>query len=463
MTRQAAHVLLVGFTAGWMLMFLLVSVGVCGTAGAAPAHAKGSASPEPSASPLQTMGGERITLAECLEFAKKNHPRLKEKEAAYDRGLALLLQSRAMYSDAFTVTVARSQTYTFNAGQAATLVPPLSNTTINLQPLFTFAYPLLDGGKRRFSIERDRRQLLTYACDLRTEWRQLSLDIQTGYLGVLYERDQLEVQQDSARRAQDVVDEAEGQYRAGRKSRVDVLRARSELTRARASYYRQMGDLNRAWRLLEATVGSPMNPFAQVDDLYREVPTPPLPSPERIIQVAYANRSDLLKAVYQVEVQRKQIQVNESDTRPTLQSRLDYGFLGQDMPLYNHWMTSLSLSIPVSAWGKVRASNAEAQALISGYIEGAKALRLQILGTLGSQYVDYNSAAVQVDLYAQAVKQTQEAYDTSMQRYRSGLADFTEVSQTRQELISARSSLAAAQRDRKLAELKLLSSMERLP
>lgn len=447
----------------WILATVLA--GRIGWAAPAPGGAAPGPKPSPSpvASPMQALGGARLSLADCLEFARKTHPLLKQKQADYDRGLAQMLQSQALYSDAFKATLSREQTYTFNAGQAAVLLPPLSNTTINLRPIVTFSYPLVDGGKRRWSIERDRQTLLTYACDLRTQWRTLSLDIETDYLDVVYQRDVLDVQQDNVRRTQEVVDEAEGQYRAGRKSRGDVLRARAELTRSQAVYYQQMASLNRAWKVLEATVGSPMNPFAEVDALYDAPPPGDLPVPESIMQIAFSNRSDLLKASYQVEAQKKQIEVDRADVRPTVQGRLDYGFMGQDTPLYNTWTTSVSLTVPLSGWGKVRASNAESRALIRGYLEGAEALRLTIAKSVGSHYVDYNSAALQVQLYQTAVSQGRESYETALQRYRSGLAEFTEVSQTRQELISSQSSLAGARRDRKLAEMQLLSDIERLP
>lgn len=409
------------------------------------------------------LGGEQLTLDECLAYARDHHPTLKAAQARYAQGMARVRQSQALYVPSVGISITRSHTYTQNGGvapgsPAATFGAIPNVVNVLLQPTATFNYMLYDGGKRRLSVRRDVADLLTYVLDWRAQWRKLALQIEEDYLSLVYNRALLVVQQDSVHMASETLQQAEGLFRAGKKTRLDVLQAETDLLGARTQFYLQMGVLNRAWASLESDLGAPLNQFARLDPLMDE--TLPVPSRERVLEMAFTQRSDVQSYANQIAVRRIQMELNKTALRPTLQSILSYGYTGQDFPLLNTFNAQMAVAFPLTSRAGVVAQNEEVLGAIQELLGNTYTLRLQIIGSVSRAYISMAEAAQRVEIARQQVRKAEQSYEIAFRRYKGGISEFIEVTNARNVLNSARTTLQGARNDRKRAEIQLFAEIE---
>lgn len=411
------------------------------------------------------LGSSNLTLEDCLTYARTHHPSLLAAQARYSQALARMHISQAAYVPNVQVQVNRVHQYTQNGGSAnsttqlaSDLNIPLVTTTILLQPALTFSYQLFDGGKRHLSVERDRVDLLTYVLDWRSTWRKLALQIELDYLALALNRALLAVQMDNVKMSRQTLQQAEGLFRAGKKTRLDALQARTDLLSASTQLNRQMGALNRAWATLEADVGVPLNQYTAIDPVLEESLS--VPPREGLVEMAFKQRSDVVSYANQIAVKKLQIEVNKTALRPTLQTILSYGYVGADFPLLTNFRGELDLAIPLTSRAGVNAQNEEVLGAIRELLENAYTLRLQIIGNIDRFYISLKEAEERVRIATLQVEEANRSYQLAFKRYKQGISEFIEVTNARNVLNNARNDLENARNDRMQAEMNLLAEVE---
>ena len=416
-----------------------------------------------------------LQVTDCLDYARANHPRLRAAQARYEQALGQLHVSDALYVPTAQVQVTRSHTYAQNGGVVGPTSPATSitlpggttlnlpssvvnPTTILLNPAATLTYLLDDGGLRRNSVRRDRQNLITYALDWRNEWRKLSVQIELDYLAVALQRTLVVVQEDSLRMAEATLKQAEGLFRAGKKTRLDVLQAETDVQGARATLYRQIGNTARAWMTLEVDISAPVNHFARLEPLLTSDLV--LPAPPKFQEMAFTQRSDVLSYANQIAVQRYQILVNKAALNPTWQTVLSYGYLGGDFPLLTTWKGALTLTIPLTQGPTVRGQNEQVQGKIVELLSSTYDLRLTITGDLSRNFLLREEARQRIRVLQSQMQDAEQAYKLAERRYMGGISQYIEMTNARQVLNSARTDLANAYDDARQAEIQLLGAME---
>ena len=462
-------------TAAVLLALLLA--GSSGARSEAPASPAGPPSPGPAASPAQyplpppgpdpgappaplqfpdgdtiVMGRRKLALQEVLTFARGTHPSLQAAAARYQQAEARVRQSLASNVPNVYLEVSRFEDY---------VQGPAPTNSIRFSPSMNLNYKLFDGELRNRTVDKNRQDLLTYEYDWRTKWRELSLQIQEKYLDVVLQKALLDVSEANVRRTDDALRYAQGLVRGGRKSRIDILQAQSDLSGARAEWVQQRATLNQAWATLEATVGAPLNLYATLDDLLGQEPT--FPSEGKAADQAFQNRSDLLSLANKVEVQRLQVKVNDTAMNPTLEGVLKYGGLGADFPMGQTWQTGLDLKVPLNTRNYTESLNQEVRANASELEQQAETLRLQIRGNLRNDFIGLFSASERVRIAAEQVEQARDAYSLAERRYRTGISQYVELIQARTVLNQAQGNRERARSDRRLAGFRLANEMEEVP
>lgn len=417
------------------------------------------------------LGRQHLSLAEALGWAKEHHPLLRASRARYAQAEARVSQSLASNAPDLSVKVGRSHEWLQNGGAPRQdpidtgffVIPATSpnENTVFLNPRLELGYLLYDGGRRNLSVEKSRQDLLTWDCDWRTQWRELSFHIRQQYLSVVLHRALLDVQEENVRLATESLHQARGMVRAGRKPQLDMLQAEADLSGARSACNQQLGALNKAWVQLEAMVGAPMDPLARLDDLDSDLE--PLPEESQAAIQAFEKRSDIKSLANQVEVLLKQVDVNDTALNPTLSLAMACGLVGADSPLYQQVRASIELSVPLNQGQATRSANQEVHALIQEVVEKASALRLQILGNIRSGYVALAEATRRVAIDQEQVEEAKESYHLAERRYRSGISQYLELTNARSVLNRARADLEQARFDRKLAEFQVMNELEILP
>ena len=448
--------------AAFLLLALVLGAGPAAAGPDVPAPAAsppraGAPGPSPASGatpPGDTvvLGRHHLSLAEVLAHARATHPTLRAAAARYQQAEARVRQSLASNAPNVYLEISRTESYTQGTGP---------DSKMQLSPSMNLAYKLYDGDLRNRTVEQKEQDLLTYEFDWRSKWRDLALVIQQRYLDVVLRKALVEVAEENLRMTDDALRYARGLVRGGRKSRLDVLQAESELSGARATWVERLGQLNSAWASLEASVGAPLNTYATLDDLLGEETS--FPAEGQAADRALQNRSDLRSLGNQVEVQRLQVKVNDTALNPTIQGVLKYGAVGADFPLVQTWQTSLDLQIPLNVRNQTESRNLEAVATGAELEQRAEALCLEIRGNLRADYVDWHASAERVRITEKQVEEAREAWLLAERRYRTGIFQFVELTQARTVLNQARASYEQARSDHRLAAFKLANEMEDVP
>lgn len=430
---------------------------------AAMAPASAQAPPRPPAERLDTivLGRGQLPLKEVLSWAKAHHPSLAAARARFWQAEARVKQALASNVPNVFMQVNRTHSWLQDGGVPNGEQLGVQPITALLTPTMNLQYLLYDGGKRDATVDKAEQDLLTYDYGWRTEWRNLSLNIQLQYLQVVLARALLDVQEDNVRMAEDTLQYAQGLVRGGRKSQIDAFQAEADLSGARASYNQALGNLNNAWALLEAQVGAPLDVFSRVDDLLDQKAD--LPDEATMIETAFAKRSDLLSYTNQADVLQKQIDINQTNLSPTLSSSVKYGALGKDYPLFQQFEAGLSFQVPLNQSNVTKSANLEVLGAIQETSDNAEALRLNIVGQLRGNSVKRKEADVRVQITQKQVESAREAYLLAERRYRTGISQYIELSNARATYNTARSNHEQARYDRKAAEFQLLNAMEQVP
>ncbi|NDD29388.1 MAG: TolC family protein, partial [Proteobacteria bacterium] len=379
-----------------------------------------------------------LDMVELLDYARATHPKLRIYQAQYAQAIGQLHLSESLYVPTGQIAITRSHTYTQNGGigTPTPLTPALPSTIILLNPAASLSYLLSDGGKRVNSVARDRANLLTSVYSWRNQWRTLAQTIESDYLSVALNRTLLEVQEEGVRMADETLKQAEGLFRGGKKTRLDVLQSQADLEGARALYVAQKGQLTKAWARLGADVGAPLNEFAKLDPVL----TSPLPLPPtaNLLDTALAQRSDLLTFANQIAYQRWQVRVNKTQLNPTLNTLLSYGYTGADFPALTTWQFGLTLTVPLTQGPSVRAQNELAEGLIVELLAHIYDLRLTIINDLSQSWIGLQAAQRKVTIDEAQIREADQAYRLAAKRYMGGISQYIEVTNARQVLNNAR-------------------------
>jgi outer membrane protein, multidrug efflux system len=305
-------------------------------------------------------------------------------------------------------------------------------------------------GKLRRATEAVRAQLLSTEYAQKTEILTLVSDVATDYFALLALDLELQITLDTVKTQQDAVKLTNLRLEHGVATKLDVLQAQQVLDTANAQIpdlERRIGQLEDALSILlgdyphEVTRGHPLI----------EQPIPP-EVPAGLSSSLLARRPDILEAEQNLIAANAEIGVAKAAFFPQISLTGSGGGAAGRTTVFSTlinsntgtWSYGAQLSQPIFEGGRLRgnlraAQSQQRQRLIA-YKQAIQGAFRDVSDALIG-YEKYHKVRVEQEI---TVKDLQDTVDTSLMRYRGGIATYLEVLDGQRSLFSAELTLAQA-------------------
>ncbi len=263
------------------------------------------------------------------------------------------------------------------------------------------------------------------------------------YLVALLAEEEVTIAQQRLESREAALRDAEALFEAGTVARFDVLRVRSEATRAR----QQLLEAQNAQQVAEARLASRMGLPPGSDLVLDPVPfdTPPPAEMDLAMQQALARRPEVQALLWGLEAARARIGLAESQDNPTV--ALQSQFTSQTsagMSPGHQWVTGVVLNLPLYDGGAARAQAGQAREAVRGLAANLEAVRRAVRLDVEDSFLNLASRWQRIAQARIGLEEATEAARVAEVRYSAGLSTSTELLDAQTALVSARQALLAA-------------------
>jgi len=401
--------------------------------------------------------GKPLSLAACIALALKYHPSLSAGQATVDAQKARVEQALAAYYPQIDFKT----TYATATANYSSSRPPAN--TWNFSDIF-FMGPSLnqliyDFGRTANSVKINRENVAASEQDLQTARETVVLNVKQNYYGVLQAQALIQVAAETLTQNQQRLNQAEGFYQAGTRSKIDVTKAEVDLAnvqlaliRAKNSYQVARANLNNAMGLREGLA------FA-IDESVDFVPKPIFL--DEILQTAYDRRPEMLQIKARQRSQEAAVELARSGYYPTISGIVSNTWRTDAVPDDPAWDVSVgaALTVPIFSGFSTQNQVVEAKAQLRNLAAQEETLRQNIRLEAEQAYLSLKEAADRIAVTQKALVQARENYDLASGRYQVGIGQPLEINDAEVLLANARASRISALYDYKVAEARIEKTM----
>lgn len=426
-------------------------------AAAAPALAQEPATPVPS--PTQTppaaaaAGPRRLTLQEALRQALTANPTLGRTQAEVD---ALQAEADVAFSSilpkigidgSFT---RNDREVSFGGEDESTVILPLNDWNYRV----TLAQPIYAGNRERKAIRQARLNVDVARQGVLDTREQLIFGVAANFLAVVQAEDLLAVEQrnlDLARRRRD---QAQIFFEAGETTRVDVLRADTDIktVERRIAAARQNRETAVSNLRLNLALDSAIDVVPPGDFL------PTLPDEAALLREAETNRPELAQALIAAEIATLEVAKRRGAYLPTVTASGAWINQKSDFPADQYGQLSLNFSVPVYSSGELKGRIAIAEERRRQAEFRVEEVRQVVREDVRQALVDLQTAEASLQLAREQLVAAEAEYEQATELYSAQELTSLEVESAETSLADARRAVTNSQLDRDLAELRAWSA-----
>lgn len=427
-------------------------------AAAAPAFAQEPAAPAPS--PTSTppaaataAGPRRLTLQEALRQALTANPTLGRTQAEVN---ALQAQADVTFS-AILPKIGIDGSFTrndrevsFGSEEDSTVILPLNDWNYRL----TLAQPIFAGNRERKAIRQARLNVDAARQGVLDTREQLIFGVAANFLGVVQAEELLAVEQRNLELARRRRDQAQIFFDAGETTRVDVLRADTDIK----TVERRIA----AARQDRETAVSNLRLVLALDAAIDVVPPgdflPTLPDETALVREAEANRPELAQALINAEISRLEVAKQRGAYLPTVTASGAWINQKSDFPADQYGQLSLNFSVPVYSSGELRGRIAIADERRRQAEFRVEEIRQSVREEVRQALTDLQTAEASLQLAREQLVAAEAEYEQATELYSAQELTSLEVESAETSLADARRAVTGSQLDRDLAELRAWSA-----
>ena len=329
--------------------------------------------------------------------------------------------------------------------------------------ILTLQQTLFDSGTRE-SINAQARRGLDAARFGRTDTRQqIILAVTSDFYGLLRADDLVKVSQAQVTRAQQTVNQTQGQIDAGVAARADILQSQADLANAQVSLLQNESAVRSSEAALknvmaiETSIPLQLATLATADAL----PPPPNAGLERTlddyVQQAYAARPDLRQQLSVIEVSRQSVKQAHIAAGPALtgsyvltyQPQNDLGAKSTDSQVL------VTASYPLFDAGRARGAVRVAEAGRDADLDRLEQLRQNIRLDVEQSFYDRSLALQRTQLAQIAIQAAQASFDAATARRQAGIGTVLDITTAQVSLTQAQNGYVSAIYDFYTADARL--------
>ncbi len=300
---------------------------------------------------VRADGGQVMTLSDCIKTTLENNPQLKasrmsieSSEGTYGIARSVLLPQINAVADAQRATSnlalsSKSPYASLYYRQPDNTNYPYYTASVTLnQELFSF-------GKNYFGMRSSAELVNAARYNLVNTQNTLMYNVKQNFFNLLEYNMIIESDNYLLKQMETQLEQAEAYYKAGIKTKIDVLSARTSLGNIRlnlitAENARQIYILN-----LLSLMGMPLTAGVSFTGQLEAVPVST--DAGVYVQKALENRPDYRSLKKQLDSARYSYKQSISSYFPTLSGNASYNWAGQDFPLTWNWAIGLELDFNI--------------------------------------------------------------------------------------------------------------------
>ncbi len=403
--------------------------------------------------------GEMLSLSRCIDIALRKNQSIVAATNTVDVNRSRVGEARSGYYPQISATGAYDRT----KSSAVTSSGSLAGTSPVDQYSGTVALnqTILDFGKTSSSVDVAKYNLESSRSDLNTSQDTTILSVKQAYYGVLQTRRNRDVAADVIKQFQLHLDQAQGFYEVGTKSKIDVIKAEVDLSTAKLSLINAENAFKIAWVTLNNAMGVPDAPeYAIEDNLSFQPYTVTL---EEATGKAFENRPDLKSIIAKRQAAEANISLQRSGYYPVLTGGASYTKSGVEIQTdtfnNNSWDVGVALTFPLFNGFLTSHQVAEAKSNLYVLKANEETLRQQILLDVRQAYLNLQAAEASISTAELAARQAKENLDLANGRYSAGVGSPIEVSDAFATYVTVQASYTSALSNYKIAQASIERAM----
>ena len=323
---------------------------------------------------------------------------------------------------------------------------------------------LYNGGRNWNTIRRDRQLVDNQKLGQVSTENQVTVDVKTGYYGLLRALRLKEVQEENVRLNEEQLRRTQSMYEIGSVARVEVLQTTAALGAARITLHNREKDVLQARAALANVMGIGSSEVFEIIDPLEggSLDTTALMSLQDALRLADLTNPAIQRDEGGIRSAMLGTKMARGGLWPTISGSVGYSRSGvrfQDVygTYDKNWRLSfnLNLSMPILNGTQTYAeiSQAQAQQLIAE--ETLRQTRRTTSLTIRNALLDLETAREVITLSNDNIVASEESLRLAEERYRVGSGTLLEVFTAQEALVRAKSDLAGAQYDYLIAQATL--------
>jgi len=428
--------------------------------------------PQMSLQVAEPKGNNVLKLDDAVQMALDNNPTIVQFRERIGAQKAVLGQQMAAYYPTITMNNFYRTGTEVNTTSSISLNGAFdtysSQTSVNMV-LYNF-------GKREGTVQAARETLDATGFNYVATVNNVVLSVKQAYYGYLQAKAVVNVNEDTVKERQLVVNQTRGFFDVGTRARIDVVRAEANLYSAQADLITAQNAMQVAWVVLKNAIGVrdlPQRPLVEETDTPTIAPPFPL---DQAREIAYASRPELKSFEAQKRAQDQTIAAARRAHLPDIifdsnyrranvgNNTLNIGskVINLDaFPLKPGWQVQLSLAIPI--FDGFRTTNRVEESVRTYYVIKAQEeqQRQQVALDVEQSYLNLLGISERLKANKAAADAGKENLDLATGRYQVGVGSIIELTDAQNLYTSSETTYVRTIYDYKIAEAQLLRAIGR--
>jgi outer membrane protein len=347
-------------------------------------------------------------------------------------------------------TTQNSEEVTFGSGTDQRVLLPGTDWSYRL----TFSQPIYAGSREHKALQQSRLTTQNALRGVQSAEDQVLLAVAADYLSIVEGEELLAVEQRNLDLAQKRREQAQIFFEAGETTRVDALRAESDIKAAerRLALARQQRESAVSRLRLDLAIDNPETPLAVSAPA---TPFPAAPPEAQLVEQAVAQRPEILQAQTNLEIARLEVLKQRGALLPVVTA--NGGWLKQrsTFPSDSYGFVTLNFTVPLYQGGEIKARTAVARERQRQAELVVEQLKQQVREQIHQALLDLETAEANLRLSQEQLAASEAEYEQASELYRAQELTSLEAQSSEVSLAESRRAVASAKLDRDLAELRV--------
>jgi outer membrane protein len=401
--------------------------------------------------------GETLTLARAIEIGLKNHPNISAGLYTVRANEARTGQAKANYYPQINLSEQYSRIGPVSSGSSTVVgsTGQSSAASSSGDPFDQYtssaglSQMVFDFGKTGSQVRIQSLNTDSARSDLSNTMDQVVFTVKQAYYDLLQAEQNRDVTKDIVKQFQDHLRQAQGFFESGRSPKFDVTKATVDLGNARLNLIKAENQVRLVRVTLNNAMGLPSAPDYALQDTLALTKFDL--TFENALSRAYLQRSDLRSIVARREAARESINLAQKGYLPTFSGSANYFYTGTAFPLNHGWNMGVNMTLPFFSGFATTYQVAEARSNVDVLTAQERSLKQDILLQAQQGFLNLRQAEESLSTAELLVKQAEENLGLANGRYRAGVGNPIEVTDSVAAVSTAKQAYIAALHDYKVA------------